>query len=338
MNVIAVDRGGRIEREPWDVARAWLDEYGQVAIATVVSTWGSAPVPVGGRLVIAPGDRFEGSVSGGCVEVDVLVEAADVMTSRKPRLVEYGVSEETAWRAGLACGGKLAVLIEPLARTDIGFIDAIIEARRARQTVVVTTRLADGERRLFKDGEALPADIAPSLAAGSVGLIATSEGDVFAQPLVPPLRIVVAGATHVGQVFAELARHVGYQVTVVDPRPAFASAERFGAAVAIEAWPTASFADLGLDGRTAVVALTHAAHIDDEALAAALASPCVYIGALGSRATHAKRLDRLASAGFSEADLRRIHAPIGLNIGATGPAEIAVSILAEIIKVARGAH
>jgi xanthine dehydrogenase accessory factor len=337
MNVIAVNRGARLEREPWDVARAWLDEFGQVAIATVVSTWGSAPVPVGGRLVIAPGERFEGSVSGGCVEVDVLVEAADVMTAGKPRLIEYGVSEETAWRAGLACGGKLAVLIEPLTHADIGLIDAITEARRARQSVVVTTRLADGERRLFKEGEALPADIASSLATGSIGPIATPEGDVFAQPLVPPLRIIVAGATHIGQVFAELAHHVGYQVTVVDPRPAFAKAERFGAAVAIEAWPTASFADLGLDGRTAVVALTHAAHIDDEALAAAMASPCLYIGALGSRATHAKRMDRLASAGFSETDLQRIHAPIGLNIGAKGPAEMAVSILAEIIKVARGA-
>jgi xanthine dehydrogenase accessory factor len=154
---------------------------------------------------------------------------------------------------------------------------------------------------------------------------------------VPPLRIIVAGATHIGQVFAELARQIGYAVTVVDPRSAFASEERFGAAAAIAEWPEASFDKLGLDRRTALVALTHASHIDDEALTAALRSPCMYIGALGSRATHAKRLDRLAAAGFSTEDLQRIHAPIGLNIGAKGPAEIAVSILAEIIKVSRGA-
>ncbi len=137
--------------------------------------------------------------------------------------------------------------------------------------------------------------------------------------------------------FAELARQVGYSVTVVDPRSAFATKERFGAAAAMAEWPEASFDKLGLDARTAVVALTHASHIDDEALTAALRSPCLYIGALGSRGTHAKRLERLAAAGFAPDELQRIHAPIGLAIGAKGPAEIAVSILAEIIKVARGA-
>ena len=114
MNVIASERRPRAARDPWEVVRAWLDEHGQVAMATVVSTWGSAPVPAGGQLVVAPGDRFEGSVSGGCVEVDVLVEAADVMASGTPKLLEFGVSEETAWRAGLPCGGKIKVLVEPL--------------------------------------------------------------------------------------------------------------------------------------------------------------------------------------------------------------------------------
>ena len=337
MNVIAADRRGRTARDAWEVARAWLDEHGQVAIATVVSTWGSAPVPAGGQLVVAPGDRFEGSVSGGCVEVDVLVEAADVMASGKPRLIEYGVSEETAWRAGLPCGGKLTILIEPLSRADIPIVDGIIEARRERRTVVVTSRTSGGSRRLHAVDEALPSELASFSASATVGLIDTPEGQLFVQPLVPPLRIVVAGATHIGQVFAELARQIGYAVTVVDPRSVFASEERFGATASIAEWPEASFDKLGLDRRTAVVALTHASHIDDEALTAALRSPCMYIGALGSRATHAKRLDRLAAAGFSTEDLQRIHAPIGLNIGAKGPAEIAVSILAEIIKVSRGA-
>ncbi len=337
MNVVAADRRGRTARDAWDVTRAWLDEHGQVAIATVVSTWGSAPVPAGGQLVVAPGDRFEGSVSGGCVEVDVLVEAADVMASGKPRLIEYGVSEETAWGAGLPCGGKLTVLIEPLTRADIAFVDGIIEARRARRTVVVTSRIGDGSRRVHAADEALPTELASFIASATGGLIDTPEGQLFVQPLVPPLRIIVAGATHIGQVFAELARQIGYAVTVVDPRSVFASEERFGAAAAIAEWPEASFDKLGLDRRTAVVALTHASHIDDEALTAALRSPCMYIGALGSRATHAKRLDRLAAAGFSTEDLQRIHAPIGLNIGAKGSAEIAVSILAEIIKVSRGA-
>jgi xanthine dehydrogenase accessory factor len=336
MNVIASERRTQAARDPWEVVRAWLDEHGQVTVATVVSTWGSAPVPVGGQLVVGPGDRFEGSVSGGCVEVDVLVEAADVMASGTPRLLEFGVSEETAWRAGLPCGGKIKVLVEPLTRNDAAFVDEILEARRERTTVVVTTRIADGVRRLYTSSGEMPPEVASLVGSGTIGLIDTADGQVFVQPLVPPLRIIVAGATHIGQVFAELARQVGYAVTVVDPRSVFATEERFGAAAAMAEWPAASFDKLGLDARSAVVALTHASHIDDEALTAALRSPCLYIGALGSRGTHAKRLERLEAAGFTPQELQRIHAPIGLAIGAKGPAEIAVSILAEIIKVARG--
>ncbi len=337
MNVITPERRTRNPADTWEVARNWLDAHGSVAIATVVATWGSAPVPVGGQLVVTVDDRFEGSVSGGCVEVDVLVEAADTMASGVPKLLEFGVSEETAWRAGLPCGGKINVLVERLTRADIGFVDAIIEARRTRQTVVVVTRIADGERRLYASNEAMRPEVASLAASGSVGVTETPDGAVFVQPLVPPLRIIVAGATHIGQVFAELARQVGYSVTVVDPRSAFATEERFGAADTMAEWPEASFDDLRIDARTAVVALTHASHIDDEALSAALRSSCLYIGALGSRGTHAKRLERLAAAGFTLEDLQRINAPIGLAIGAKGPAEIAVSILAEIIKVTRSA-
>jgi xanthine dehydrogenase accessory factor len=136
---------------------------------------------------------------------------------------------------------------------------------------------------------------------------------------------------------AALARQIGYEVMVIDPRSAFASKERFGAIEPLTGWPETSLATVKLDKRTAVVALTHASHIDDEALTAALRSPCFYIGALGSKRTHAKRVERLKAAGVSEANLERVHAPVGLAIGARGPAEIAVSILGEIIKVARGA-
>jgi xanthine dehydrogenase accessory factor len=145
------------------------------------------------------------------------------------------------------------------------------------------------------------------------------------------------GGTHIGQVLADLAARIGYDVVFIDPRTAFASQERIGATLALTDWPELSLKALGLDTRTAVVALTHAAALDDEALCAALRSDCLYIGALGSKKTHAKRLERLRAAGFSDLELARIRAPIGLAIGAKGPAEIAVSILAEIVKVARGA-
>src|SRR6478736_2505756 len=123
----------RGESRDWDlVAREWLEAYGAIALATVIKTWGSSPVPVGGQLVVAPGDRFEGSVSGGCVEVEVLVEAAEVMASGRPKVLEFGVSEETAWRAGLPCGGTINVLVEPLTRADAAFVDEVLQARRQR--------------------------------------------------------------------------------------------------------------------------------------------------------------------------------------------------------------
>jgi xanthine dehydrogenase accessory factor len=334
MNV-HVEPPGELARSPWQTAKRWLDEFGQVALATVVATWGSAPVPAGGQLVVGPGERFEGSVSGGCVEVDVIVEANDAMAAGKPRLLEYGVSDEAAWRAGLACGGTVKVFVQPLTRADVPMVDAIIAAMEARTSLLVVTRVADGERHVYEPGN-FPAEFDANLSSGATSLVDTPDGQVVAQPLLPPLRVVVAGATHIGQVFAQMARLVGYNVMVVDPRSMFANEDRFGNAVAMVGGSDASFDNVQFDERTALVALTHAAHIDDEALAAALRSPCVYIGALGSRGTNAKRLERLKAAGFTDEQLKRIHAPVGLNIGAKGPAEIAVSILAEIVKVTRG--
>jgi xanthine dehydrogenase accessory factor len=336
MDVTAPQRQGKAERGPIEVAREWLDEYGQAALATVVSTWGSAPVPVGGQLVVAPGDRFEGSVSGGCVEADVIAEAADVMATGRPKLLEFGVQEETAWRAGLPCGGTIKVLLEPLERSrDRDYLGAVIAARRERKALVVVTELSTGIRHVFAAGSSMSSDIAARMAEGESCLIERPEGQAFVQALVPPVRIVIVGATHVGQVLTDLAKRIGYDVVVVDPRSTFATAERFASGVAPTEWPEASLNSLGLDARTAVVALAHAAHLDDEALSAALRSDCLYVGALGSRTTHAKRVERLRAAGLSETELDRIHAPIGLSIGAKGPAEIAVSILAEIVKVTR---
>ena len=338
MNVAAPNEITGFALDPIEVARKWLHDHGKVALATVASTWGSAPVPVGGQLVVGPDERFQGSVSGGCVEGDVIAEAAEVMASGRPRLIEFGVTEEVAWRAGLPCGGKIKVLVEPLARArDASFLDRIIAARHARKPLAVVTDVVTGSRRFYEPGPGLPPEIATSLAQGQSRLCELDGAHVFVQALMPTVRVVIAGGTNIGQVLAGLARQVGYDVTVVDPRTAFLTEERFADTDMRGEWPETSLPALGLDSRTAVVALTHAAQIDDEALTMALRSPSLYIGALGSRATHAKRIERLSAAGFTDEDLARIHAPIGLAIGAKGPAEIAVSILAEIIKVARGA-
>jgi xanthine dehydrogenase accessory factor len=336
MNLIVPNRES--PKDALIIARRWLDEFEQVVLATVVSTWGSSPVPVGGQLVVGPNGQFEGSVSGGCVEVEVITEAADVLTRDRPKLFDFGVDEDVAWRAGLPCGGAISIYLEPLrCERDASYIDQILAARGARLSLAVLTTLATGERRLFETSGPMPTEIASCLHLGESRLLDLGDGQAFLHALTPPLRLVIVGATHVGQVLVDLAARIGYEVVIVDPRTAFASQERIGDIMAVTDWPEISLRTLGLDTRTVVVTLTHAAALDDEALSAALRSNCLYIGALGSKKTHAKRLERLRAAGFSDLELARIRAPVGLAIGAKGPAEIAVSILAEIVKVARGA-
>jgi xanthine dehydrogenase accessory factor len=336
MNFIVPNRES--PKDTLAIARRWLNEFERVVLATVVSTWGSSPVPVGGQLVVGPDGQFEGSVSGGCVEVEVIIEAADVLTHDRPTFLEFGVAKEVAWMAGLPCGGAVGIYLEPLQRQrDASYLDRLLAARGARMSLAVLTTLATGERRLFEAHGPMPAEIAFCLHSGDSRLLDLGAGRAFLHSFAPPVRLVIVGATHIGQLLADLATRIGYDVVIVDPRTAFASQERIGGIMALTDWPEISLKALGLDSRTAVVALTHAAALDDEALSAALRSECLYIGALGSKKTHAKRLDRLRTAGFGDLELSRIRAPVGLAIGARGPAEIAVSILAEIVKVVRGA-
>jgi xanthine dehydrogenase accessory factor len=333
---ISASQGRKAVHDPIEAVREWLEECGSVALATVVSTWGSSPVPVGGQLAVAPDGRFEGSVSGGCVEVDVIAEAAGVISSSRPKLLEFGIADEAAWRSGLPCGGTIRIIVESLRRSsDTDYIDAVLEARRSRSTLCILTNLSTGARRICSLQTAGANDLQKAIASGESKLIDTADGETFLHILAPTVRVIAAGATHVAQVLADLAQRIGYDVAIVDPRAAFASQDRFDGMPTLTDWPDVSLAALRLDERTAVVALTHAAHLDDEALTAALRSNCLYIGALGSKKTHGRRLERLRAAGFSDMDLQRIHAPVGLAIGAKGPAEIAVSILAQIVHTAR---
>jgi xanthine dehydrogenase accessory factor len=332
MNLISRVKKAKANHDTIEVAREWLDEYGRIALATVISTWGSAPVPVGGQLVVAPGERFEGSVSGGCIEIDVIGEAPEVMATGRLKLLEFGISDEVAWRSGLSCGGTIKILVESLNLTDAGYLDSVLAARHSRTTLGVVTNLATGSRHVFEPSSVREEVLSQALSSGESKVVDLADGQVFLHVLKPSVRIIAVGATHVGQVLADLAGRIGYDVIVVDPRTAFASEGRLGETSFLTEWPENSFKRLPLDNRTAVVALTHAAHLDDEAVIQALRSDCLYIGALGSKKTHAKRLERLRQQGIGDEDLARIRAPVGLSIGAKGPAEIAVSILAEIIK------
>lgn len=320
------------------VAQSWLARDGSVAVATIIDTWGSAPVPTGGQMVIARDGGFEGSVSGGCVEGEVITEAAECLEAGKCKTLVYGVEDETAWRVGLPCGGRIQIHVERLDGADgVAYIDRIVAARAKREALVIRTQLDGSGREIFARSDAgLPADIAARFHSAASGVVEDAAGRSFVHARVPPPRIIIVGATHMAQALSSLVGINGFEVIVVDPRTAFAAEARFPGVRLITEWPQDALPELGLDPYTAIATLAHVAHIDDEALKLAVKADCFYIGALGSRRNHAKRTERLKAAGLSDADIARIKCPIGIDIGATTPPEIATSVMAEIILHLRG--
>ncbi len=313
-------------------ALAWLDEGKACALATVIDTWGSSPRPVGSQLLVDAHGNFTGSVSGGCVESAVVAEARQVIGDGSGRLLEFGVSDSEAWGVGLACGGTIRVLVTPCpSGSDF---EAVAEAGRRQQTVLMLTSLADYTHRVVAAPEECPGALheacARALRTDRSRLVERPDRVVFVKVFSLPLRLLVVGAVHIGQALLPMARAAGYEVVIVDPRRAFASAERFPDAAVTHEWPDVALKRLQPDHRTAVVTLSHDSKLDEPALRCALASNAFYVGALGSRRTHAARCRRLRAIGLSEAQIARVHGPIGLAIGAATPAEIAVSIIAEM--------
>ncbi|MGV8986654.1 MAG: XdhC family protein [Cypionkella sp.] len=317
-----------------EIALSWLHAGRGVYLATVIETWGSAPRQLGSQLVVDASGAMMGSVSGGCVEGAVVAEA---MAGGPARLLTYGVADEEAFAVGLACGGTIRVLLEPVGDGATALPEAVladlVAARAETRAVALVTDLATFARRLVAKGADPAVDVA--LRADKS---ATAEGS-FICVHNPALRLFVVGAVQIAQSLVPMARACGHAVTLIDPRSAFGSAARFpGEALGetlVEEWPDEALPRFAPDARSAIVTLTHDAKLDDPAISFALRSPVYYLGCLGSTRTHAKRLDRLRALGFSEEELARIHAPAGLNIGAKSPAEIALSIMAEITQVLR---
>ncbi|WP_170419071.1 XdhC family protein [Ruegeria arenilitoris] len=318
----------RFDNSP-ETALAWFREGRGAVLATVVETWGSAPRRVGAQLVIAGDGRIEGSVSGGCVEGAVIVEALEAIEEGEARLLEFGVSDEDAFAVGLACGGTIRVLVEPVGSVLPELMLAeLVAARARREPVAYEVNVETGHRALRRNA------YADRLRMDRSGF--EEDGQTFVAVHNPPLRLIVVGAVHIAQALVPMARIAGYDPIIIDPREAFASKSRFPGEKLLTDWPDEAVASIGLDARTAVVLLTHDPKLDDPALQAALNSDVFYIGALGSSRTHAKRVQRMTEAGFSAEQLQRIHGPIGLDIGAAGPAEIAVAIIAQMTAVLRG--
>lgn len=318
-----------MQASPAEIALSWHREGRGAALATVVQTWGSAPRRVGSQLVVSGDGRLEGSVSGGCVEGAVVTEALEALGDGKHRLLEYGVSDGDAFAVGLACGGTIRILVEPIGGSlDPTLLEQLVAAERRRKALAYEVNLATGA------GQLVEGKYPDRMRLDRSGV--EEDGETFVAVHNPPLRLVVVGAVHIAQALVPMAQIAGYDPVVIDPRSAFATPERFPGVTLMEDWPDEAVAALGLDGRTALVLLTHDPKLDDPALEAALHKDCFYIGALGSKKTHAARGERLRAAGFGTEDIARIHGPVGLDIGAAAPAEIALAILAQMTAVLRG--
>jgi xanthine dehydrogenase accessory factor len=292
----------------------WIEDGHRVALATVVETWGSAPRPVGAWLAIREDGQLVGSVSGGCVEDDLIDRVrTDVLTAALPQVVLYGVTKEEAARFGLPCGGTLRLVVEP--RPDIS---TLRELRGRVAEKQICARVLD-----MQTGRALLEEAGRDDAH-------TFDGRTMRAIYGPRWRLVVVGAGQLSQCVCALAIAADYEVIVVDPREEFAAAFHVAGVRFERGMPDDVILQLGIDSHTAIVALTHDPKLDDMALLEALKSAAFYVGALGSRANTAKRKERLALFDLAQDEIERLKGPIGLFIGARTPPEIAISILAEI--------
>lgn len=331
---------------------SWRPEVLEVAVATVVRTSGSTPRPPGARLAIAPDGRMTGSVSGGCLEAEVVEQGLLTLSGAEPpRVLHFGIADEMGWSVGLACGGEVDIFIERLRWDDS---DPVIEGLRSvaadGRDAVLCTALAGpdaGHRWLIEGGRVLGgSDGAPPgllevipkhLRSGQAGVEVAGGVEVLVEPLGSRARMVIVGAVDTGSVLCQLARAVGYQVLVVDPRERFCTRERFpDADQLILEWPQTALPRIRLGARDAAVCLTHDPKFDDPTLLHLLSTDVGYIGAIGSRKTQASRRERLVAAGAERDSLARIHGPVGLDLGAVTPAETALSILAEAVAARYG--
>lgn len=351
---------------------AWLARDEAVALATVVKVWGSAPRPLGSKMAVSSGG-MAGSVSGGCVEGAVVEATRSVLATGEPKLVSFGVSDDDAFAVGLSCGGTIEVFLERWDAAALAPLREAVEARRLAARALVLPRDADGaadgeadedagrQMLFFPSGEASGGlkqvgslgredrdARAREAAERGFATFASSRdrdrdgeedpgGDVFVDVLPPPARLVIVGAVHAAVHLVAMAREAGFETIVVDPRTAFATEERFAHAdLLLHDWPDQALERLDLDANSYVALLSHDLKLDVPALRVALPR-ARYVGALGSRRTHAKRLARLAEeTGIDGPLAQRIHNPIGLDLGGRRAEEIAVAVLAEMVGVRHG--
>lgn len=307
-----------LDTEVLQAAFDWLREGHTVHLATVVQTWGSAPRQAGAMLAVRKDGRVVGSVSGGCIEDDLIARAQAGQLPSKPEWARYGVSQEEAARFGLPCGGTLRLVIEPLNLGD--WIDRVIEVTQTQQLIGRWLDLTTGVSTLT---DARPGQLTE----------VKDDGCHFVYG--PHWRLLIIGANQTAQALAQIATMLEFQVIVCDPREEFTADWNMPGVSLQPGMPDDAVLEIQTDARTAIVAITHDPKLDDMALLEALKSKAFYVGALGSSRNQAKRRQRLLEFDLTEQDISRLHGPVGLQIGSRTPAEIAVAVGAHLIQVRR---
>jgi len=338
-------------RDVLDSLETWHQNNEEIAVATVVKTWGSAPRPIGSKLVLTRSGGIAGSVSGGCVEGAVINKGISVLDTGKPSLLTFQVADEEAWDVGLPCGGTIQVFVEPFSAID-GIYGSLKQHLENRQPIAVVSTLKGPpeciNRKLIvlEDGRIEGDLIIPAqsnlivstalerLEKETGGILDLKEASLFIEvyPSIP--RLIIVGAVHIAEKLVSIAHTVGFDTIVVDPRRAFLTRERFPhASEMVPEWPSKALPEMVLDNSAYIVVLSHDPKLDDPALQVALRSKARYVGAIGSRRTNQKRVERLRALGLTDERIARLHAPIGLDIRARLPGEIALSIMTEVIQV-----
>ena len=306
-----------MDRSVLDAIEAAAASGEQAAVATVVSTYGSAPRQPGAKYVVTTSGKYVGSVSGGCVESDVVERAQKIFAGDAPNLIHYGVSDDDAFEVGLSCGGKIDVWLE---KADPDLWREIRTVLDNDEYAMLYTNTETGEKRLEK---------------GVLEQAGLRDDGVFAEVVEGPLRVMIFGAPEAAEHLCAYGKQLGWRTTVVDARPALVTPERLPSADEIvKAWPDQVLDRI--DGRTAVVTLSHEERLDVPAVATALKQGARYIGAVGAKRTAERRREKLQELGFSDAEIDRIHGPAGLDLGGRAPAQVALAIAAEIVAETSG--
>ena len=327
------------EKEIFLKTENWLENNMDVVLAHVVETWGSSPRPVGSTMVINNKNDIIGSVSGGCIESFVFSKALDVIKNNTSQILDFGVSNQQAWDVGLTCGGKIKVFLEKIEPKNINEIQFINKSIKTNKNIIIATNLENNEKIIFENSSQnniennLFDTFKSVMKAGSSCLHYIENTPWFFKFFGCRNKVIVVGAVHIAEPLISMSQILGFETILIDPRNNYKENKFKNNTIIMKEWPDEALKKIDLDNSCALVTLTHDPKLDDPALEYTLKRQTFYIGCLGSKKTHASRINRLKKKGFSEKVISSIHGPIGLGIGAKSPAEIATSIISQIIAV-----